>query len=262
MAVLKELRKRARAGLEYVVDLEYNRRFPGWPGAYRGVFASFDEARRSAPATHKLGYDHPELARMYDSRLDKAFPSDYPVLFWLERILPQISSIFDWGGHIGVSYYTYARYLDLPARVTWRVGDVPAIVEEGRRLAESRSAVGLSFTSDIVDCDGFDVFFANGSLQYVDVPLADSLSRLSRRPPHLFVNKLPAYAGESFVTLENTVHSFNPYRVFNRDAFLASIAGLGYTLVDSWENPDVVFSLPLHRHRKLNAYSGFYFRAV
>jgi len=260
MAVLASLRKRSRAAWQYLVDLEYNRRFTQWPGAYRGVFGSFEEARRSAPAKGRVGYDHTELARLYDSRLDRAFPSDYPLLFWLQQLVPQVSSVFDWGGHIGVSYYAYARYLKLPPQLRWIVADVPAIVEEGRALAASRGAVGLSFTSEFADCDGVDVFLANGSLQYVETPLAESLGRLKRRPPHLFVNKLPADGGASFVTLENTVHSFNPYRVFNRDAFVASISELGYKLVDTWETPDVTFSLPLHRERSLKAYSGFYFR--
>jgi len=260
--MLNELRKRSRAALDYVVDLEHNRRFTGWPGAYRGVFRSFDEARSSAPPKGRLGYDHAEFGSIYDSRINKAFASDYPVLFWFERLKSQVGSIFDWGGHIGVSYYTYARYLELPPSFRWCVGDVPAVVEAGRRFAAERGATGLTFTSEITGGDGFDVFFANGSLQYVDVPLADSIRAFARRPPHLFVNKLPAYAGESFVTLENTVHAYNPYRVFNRQAFIESITPLGYELVDTWENPDVTFKLPLHRDRCLTAYSGFYFRAI
>jgi putative methyltransferase (TIGR04325 family) len=259
--MLNELRKRSRAAFDYALDLEYNRRFPTWPGAYRGVFRTFEEARASAPAKARLGYDHAEFGSIYDSRVNKAFPSDYPVLFWFERLKAEISSIFDWGGHIGVSYYTYARYLSLPAHFRWCVGDVPAVVEAGRRQATERGATGLAFTSEISGGDGFDVFFANGSLQYVDAPLADSLRTYARLPPHLFVNKLPAYGGESFVTLENTVHAYNPYRVFNRQAFVDSFTALGYSLVDTWENPDVTFKLPLHRERCLSQYSGFYFQA-
>lgn len=244
-----------------MVDLELNRRFPNWPGAYRGVFGSFAEARASAPASRPLGFDHPELANLYDFRVNKAFPSDYPVMFWLFQLAPTIASVFDWGGHIGVSYYTYSRY-GLPARIAWRVGDVSAIVDAGRRLAESRGVSALSFTSEFSDADGFDVFLANGSLQFVDMEFAEALGRLSKRPPHVIVNKLPAYDGESFVTLENTMHSFNPKRVYNRESFVASVTALGYELADSWENPDLTLKLPLYRERQLEAYSGFYFRAA
>jgi putative methyltransferase (TIGR04325 family) len=261
MTALRRIWKQSRAAFGYVVDLEFNRRFPEWPGSYRGVFSSFDEARASAPSSRPVGYDHPELAKLYDARMDKAFPSDYPALFWLLRLRPEVSSLFDWGGHIGISYYAYNRYLQLPEGFRWCVGDVPAIIEAGRKLAESKGAKALSFTSEIADADGYDVFFANGVLQYVDTPLADSLRRLARRPPHLLVNKLPAAEGPGFVTLENTVHAFNPYRVFNRAEFVASISALGYELVDKWETPDVTLTLPLHRERSLHAYSGFYFRA-
>jgi putative methyltransferase (TIGR04325 family) len=261
MPALKRLWKGSRAAFGYLIDLELNRRFSAWPGAYRGVFSSFEAARASAPLDRPVGFDHEALTHLYDSRADKVFPSDYPVLFWLERLLPEVSSVFDWGGHIGVSYYAYARYLRFPAGFSWRVGEVPAVVEEGRRVAAQRGAAALRFTADLADGDGADVFLANGSLQFIETPLAESLARYVRLPPHLLVNKLPAYDGETFVTLENTVHAFNPKRVVNRTDFVSSITGAGYELVDSWENPDMSMRLPLHRDRSVPAYSGFYFRA-
>jgi putative methyltransferase (TIGR04325 family) len=259
--VLKQVLSRSRSLFNYVVDLRYNQRFEQWPGSYRGIFESFAEARASAP-DHKLGFDHPELANLYDSRIGKAFTSDYPVLFWLGRILGEASSVFDWGGHVGVSYYTYKQYLGFSDRVRWCIGEVPEIAKAGRELAQKRGAVGLSFTTPLADADGYEVLLANGSLQFVEAPFSDSLRALNRKPRHLIVNKIPLYSGEPFVTLENTVHSYNPYHVGNRDAFVGSILALGYTLLDSWENPDVQCHIPLHRERTIKAYSGFYFRAV
>ncbi|HEY2407952.1 MAG TPA: methyltransferase, TIGR04325 family [Polyangiaceae bacterium] len=260
MSALKALWKHTRKALDYAIDLEFNRRFERWPGSYRGVFQSFADAKASAGTNRKLGFDHPELSHLYDDRIGNAFPSDYPLLFWLGRLSSKFSSVFDWGGHVGVSYYTYSKYLGLAADVRWCVGDVPEIIKAGRALAAARSSPGLSFTTDFADADGCDVLLANGSLQFVEMPFADSLRRLQHPPKHVLVNKLPAYAGESFVTLENTIYSFNPYRVFNRDEFVTSITAQGYTLVDSWENPDVTLRLPLHRERSIAAYSGFYFR--
>ena len=261
MSALKALLKRARRVADYAVDLEYNRRFERWPGLYRGVFRTFDEARASAPARTKVGFDHPELAHLYDDRLERAFPSDYPVLFWLGRLLPDISSVFDWGGHVGVSYYAYGKYLNLTHGLRWCVGDVHHVIEHGRQLAAERGAVDLNFTTKIADADGFDLLFANGSLQFVDTPLAVSIGQMAKRPRHIIVNKLPAYGGATFVTLENTIHSYNPYRVVNRDEFIASITSLGYELIDAWENHDLKCRIPLHRERSLDSYSGFYFRA-
>jgi len=224
-----------------------------------GVMASTED--KPGPYMYRLFlHQHPELAHLYDDRIGKAFPSDYPVLFWLARLLPELTSVFDWGGHIGVSYYTYQKYLDLPERLEWRVGDVHHIIEAGRALAASRSATALTFTTELSDADGFDLLFANGSLQFVELPFSVSVERLARRPRHIIVNKLPAYAGETFVTLENTIHSFNPYRVVNREAFVESLTALGYSLVESWDNPDMKCRIPLHRERSLDSYSGFYFR--
>lgn len=259
VSFLKRILTRSRGTLKYLVDLEHNRRFERWPGSYRGVFESFAEARASAPGD-KLGFDHPELAHLYDARMGKAFPSDYPVLFWLSRLLPHIGSVFDWGGHIGISYYTYAKYLDFSKRLRWHVGDVPQIVKAGRELAASRAAGSLSFTTEFAEADGLDLLLANGSLQFVEVPLADSLRGLRQLPRHLLVNKVPLYEGDAFVTLENTVHSYNPYRVGNKKAFVESIVACGYALEDTWENPDVSCHIPLHRERSVSSYSGFYFR--
>lgn len=256
---LRQLVQRSKSLLTYVVDLEYNRRFERWPGSYRGIFDSFAEARASAP-NDKLGFDHAEAANLYDSRIGKAFPSDYPVLFWLGRLLPELSSVFDWGGHIGVSYYSYSKYLDFPQHLRWCVGDVPKIIKAGAEVARTRGASALSFTSDIADADGFDFLLANGSLQYVEKPFSDSLRELQRAPRHVVINKVPLYDGPAFVTLENTVHSYNAYRVGNRAALIESILSQGYTLVDEWRTPDVTCHIPLHRDRSIEAYSGFYFR--
>jgi len=259
LPALRQLVERSKAALMYVRDLEYNRRFERWPGSYRGVFDSFAEARASAPSD-KLGFDHAELANLYDFRIGKAFPSDYPVLFWLARLLPELSSVFDWGGHIGVSYYSYSKYLNFPDSLRWRVGDVPQIIKAGAELAKARGISALSFSHDIADADGFDLVLANGSLQFVETPFSQSLRALRQPPRHLLINKLPVYAGATFVTLENTIHSYNPYRVGNRDAFVQSIAAEGYSLVDEWQTPDISCHIPLHRDRSIDAYSGFYFR--
>jgi putative methyltransferase (TIGR04325 family) len=256
---LRQLLQRSKSLLQYVVDLEYNRRFERWPGSYRGVFDSFAAARASAP-NKKLGFDHVELAHLYDSRIGKAFPSDYPVMFWLSCLLPELRSVFDWGGHIGVSYYSYAKYLQFPASLSWRVGDVPQIIKAGAEVAQARGATALSFTQHIADADGFDLLLANGSLQFVETAFSESLRALQRPPRHLLINKLPVYDGATFVTLENTIHSYNPYRVGNRAAFVGSIESQGYLLVDEWQTPDISCHIPLHRDRSIPAYSGFYFR--
>ena len=63
-------------------------------------------------------------------------------------------------------------------------------------------------------------------------------------------------------TLQNTVYSFNPYKVQNRRQFEGGLSALGYEMTDAWENADMSCHIPLHRERTVERYSGFYFRAT
>src|SRR4051812_33353335 len=157
---------------------------------FRGVFDTFAAAHASAPPTRPLGYDHPGPAGMYLDRIRRIYPSDYPILFWLDRLLHSgCSTVFDVGGHIGVGYYAYRRYLTYPPSLRWTVFDVPAVVRQGREFAHKMDPDGrLSFSDTFDGGDGADVLLASGSLQYLPDTLADRLKTLSVAPRHLLVN--------------------------------------------------------------------------
>ena len=250
-----------RQALRWLVDFERASKFERWPGAFRGVYPSFAAALAAAPKG-KVGYNHAELTNLYDYRLDKAFASDYPALFWLDRMLGEQRSLFDWGGHIGVSYYAYQKYLALPPSFRWCVCDVPEIAKAGAKLAAEKGERNLSFTTEPPEMSGFDILMAAGSLQFMEPSLADTLARLERKPAHLLINKLPLYDGDDFFTLQNTIHSYNPYKVLNRARFVRSIEDLGYEVVDDWETPDMgLVKIPLFPEHSISVYSGYYFRA-
>lgn len=238
----------------------YRHQFPKWAGTFSGVYQSFAEATEAAPPNSKLGYDHSELADLYADRHVKVQPSDYPMIFWLGRILRSATSVFDFGGHVGLQYYGYQKYLSYPSGLRWTVLDVPAIVERGRALATERGETRLAFTTDLADAANHEVFFASGSLQYTETSLAEQLRVLQVLPRHLLINKTPLYDGEDFVTLQNVIHAICPYRIFNRRAFLDPVLALGYELVDSWQTPDVFCRIPLDPERSLEAYTGLYLR--
>ncbi len=230
-------------------------------GGFRGVFRTFAEATRSAPPTTKIGFDHPAVANEFSSRHDRVFSYDYPVLFWLKSIVKPGTKIFDYGGHVGVQFYGYEKYLTYPTGFQWRVCDVPAVTAAGRELAASRGRKELSFTNSPADADGFDVLIAAGALQYVESPLlAESISRLRDKPAHLLLNKLPLTDGEPFVTLQNAGPSFVPQYVFSRSAFIRSLTDVGYELVDSWEDCVHSCRIPFHSDRDVPRYSGLYLR--
>jgi putative methyltransferase (TIGR04325 family) len=263
---LIEIGKRAQRhawripGVGQVLELDYKRTFAARPAnRFRGVYATFAEAEAAIPKGQRVGYDHAELAGLYRHRMEKANQSDYAVLFWMRAILDYRSFVFDFGGHVGVSYHGWRDYLNYRPGLRWMVYDMPAIVKVGAELAAERPSDGLEFTSDIAAGRGCTVFMAAGSLQYGEASLTEVLAQLGSAPKHLILNKLPVYDGEAFVTVQSTGRAFHAYRIFNRAALLAEAAALGYRLVDDWVNREQHCEIPFTRGRDIEAYSGFYF---
>lgn len=229
---------------------------------FRGVYGSFEEAARSAPGSRPLGYDNPDSAAMYLDRTRRTYPTDYPVLFWLQRLLAGgCRRLFDLGGHIGVSYYAYRRLLDYPADLQWRVHDVPEVMARGRAFAAERDAARqLAFADRFGDCAGSDILFALGSVQYLPETLAGRLRPLTDRPRHLLLNLVPLHERETYFTLQSVGTAFCPYRVTAAGEFLSSFEDLGYALVDTWENPGKSCIIPFHPAHSIDRYHGFHFR--
>jgi putative methyltransferase (TIGR04325 family) len=229
---------------------------------FRGVFPSFEAAQASAPKSLPLGYDNPASAEMYMDRTRKVYASDYPILFWLDRLFREgVTSVFDLGGHIGVSYYAYRRFLTYPKTLRWVVHDVPAVVRHGRELAPKMDRDGyLGFSDGFEGADGFDVLFASGSVQYLPETLATRLARLKQAPRHILLNLLPVHERETYFTLQSVGTAFCPYRIASAESALADYQALGYTLVDTWENPEKSCLIPFHPEHSLDRYFGFYFR--
>ncbi|CAG0882008.1 unnamed protein product [Cyprideis torosa] len=236
---------------------------------FRGVYSRFEEAIQSAPQTKPMGYDHDAPANMYKDRLERIYPSDYPILFWLEKALAShrlndkggvCDRVFDLGGHIGVAFYSYRNYIQYPQTIDWQVCDVEAVTRAGLRLAEKRAATQLSFTTYYDEADGRDIYFSSGALQYLEEPFASLIARLSSKPGHLLLNLLPLCDGDGFVTLQNIGTAFCPYRVSNKNEFIASVLALGYELVDQWDNPEKSCNIPFYPEQSLDHYTGMYFR--
>lgn len=243
-----------------LLQVDYERSFARRPpNRFRGVYETFAEAEASIPAGSKVGYDHAELAGLYRHRMEKANQSDYAVLFWLAKLIDARAFLFDFGGHVGVSYHGWRSYLNYPHGMRWLVEDVPAIVKVGAELAQERPSEGLEFTSSVADAKGCTIFFSAGAMQYVDLTLTELLGQVGSLPQHLLLNKLPVYDGESFVTVQSTGRAFHAYRIYNRTALVAEATALGYRLVDDWVNREQHCEIPFTRGRDIDAYSGFYF---
>lgn len=227
---------------------------------FRGIYPSVDAALADAPKALEIGHDHEDLASRHMSEVGHTWPSDYPVLYWLNRLLPASTFIFDLGGNVGHHYYGFQKYLEYPASLRWVVSEVPAVAQAGRELAQKNNARSLQFTVGLDDADGGDILLASGVLPFIDMPLSEHLSRLKKPPTHLLINRTALCDGTGFVTLHNLGMAVCPYRVLNRAEFIRSLEAVGYTVEDSWENPEFSCYVPFHADRAVRAYSGMYCR--
>ncbi len=248
--------------LQYVHRRIYEREFARvvpWARRFSGVFATFEEAVRAAPAGKPIGYDNPAAASFLQPSGD-LMPSDYPVLFWLQKALAESPTLLDIGGYVGISYYSYRSYVSYPENLEWIIHDVPAVTAAGAEIARREDSRGLSFTTEITSALRPHTVLAAGSLQFIEENFSDLLLRMGALPTNLIVNKTPMTDLPEYVTLQDLGPGVCPYRILNRAKFIQSIESLGYRLVNSWMNVDFNCRIPFHPDRSVPSYSGMYFK--
>ena len=155
--------------VRYLHEILYEREFARvvpWARRFCGVYATFDEAARSAPARKPIGYDNPAGASFLQPSGD-LMPSDYPVLFWLEKAFAESPTLLDIGGYVGISYYSYRNYIKYPEELQWMIHDVPAVTAAGVEIARQQESHGLSFITEITSGLRPHTVLAAGSLQYI-----------------------------------------------------------------------------------------------
>ncbi len=231
-----------------------------WYATHLGAYGSFAEAenditRRGASAGYTL--DHAAWLR---ERATLA-THDYPVLYWLGRLMPAAdpACLVDFGGSVGVSYYTFREYLDLPPGLIWLVCELPEAVALGERVRDARQARQLAFTDDPRCVAGASLVLASGVLQYLDATPADWLRGLGDLPRHLIVNKLPLSPARAFVTIENGGRGLYPCRVGHHASFLAEMRALGYRLLGEWKCLEHRMDIVLQPDLSFPYYRGFAF---
>lgn len=230
--------------------------------SYYGAWPSFDQARANAPSALPSSYDFKAAGKMYRTELERITVSDYPLLFWLSKLLATgPRRLFDLGGHIGVKYYAFQRYLQYPEGLCWTVHDVAAVLAAGRQFAAENDAQRqLDFADSPDRVSGSDVLMATGSLQYLDYTLAELLARVPLRPAHVLVNLTPMHPDRGYVTLQHIGIAICPYRVSAVPEFVASMQALGYAVVDHWASLERNVRVPFRPECDIDRYHGFYFR--
>ena len=141
--------------------------------SFRGVYDSFEEALTHAPVGKLAGYEHEDDTASCAAVVEELNPVDYPVLYWLTRILPEARrDVFDLGGNMGVAFYAYRRYLNFAPGLRWTVCEIASTVRAGRGMAVERGETQLLFTDDCAEAAAADVFFTAGALQYIEEPFS------------------------------------------------------------------------------------------
>jgi putative methyltransferase (TIGR04325 family) len=226
---------------------------------FRGHYDSFQQAIASSPKTKPIGYDNENAAQMYKERTEKIYPTDYPVLYWMQKYKENIKNVFDFGGHIGVHYYSYSRYLNYSKLNKWTVCDVESVINEGKKIASTQKTESLSFVTDIDSCENYDLLLISGSLQYLEWELHTKLQNLKIMPKFIIVNMLPLHPNYKTITLQSIGTSFCPYHIRRKDEFITGLNEIGYDLVDIWKNEEKKCNIEFEPTRSLDYYNGAFF---
>ena len=245
-----------------LLEQYYRRRFfrsRGWQNLHYGVFNSFAEAREEARRHHVTAHYELDHAEWLQSHLHLRL-HDYPVLFWLEKLLTSTHRIVDLGGSVGVSYYSYSNRLAMAAGLEWLVLELPEVVARGREIAKERHAFSLRFADSFDGIDGGGALLCAGALQFIEEPLPQLLQRCKTPPVHLLINRIPMRAASGYVTLQNTGQAIAPSHVFCRADFLGALTQLGYVLEDEWDCLENSLPLPFHPELSVPSYTGLYLR--
>ncbi len=225
------------------------------PVRFRGAFTSFDEAVAHVRPGLLAGYDHDAVTEVSRELMQHVPLWDYPILYWLKRLAPEITRVVDAGGHIGVKYRAFAPYLDLD-RIDWIVYDLPALVAAGRAQVRTGERT-LSFVERIEEAPAADVLLASGLLPYLDVPLVDLVRRLRAPPRHILLNKVVTRDGPTVVTLENFGVAEVPYQIRNVDEIPAALKTLGYDIIDTWVIDSLAHRIQTHPELGRSTYRGY-----
>ena len=204
---------------------------------FRGSFGSYAEAVAAVPPDRLVGYDNDEVVDVGFEKMCRMELWDYPVLLWLQRVLPGNGRLIDAGGHMGTKFRAFQNYLRLPPNFRWMIYDVPAVVRAGRERAARDGLETVTFHDRLEDLPPSEILLASGLFQYVNMTPAEFLSRLEELPKHLLLNKVATREGGTVVTLECFPSADVPYQVRDRAEFEESLVSIGYRIRDSWEIP-------------------------
>ncbi|MEY8099549.1 methyltransferase, TIGR04325 family [Falsihalocynthiibacter sp. S25ZX9] len=232
------------------------------PPAFIGAYPDFETAKAHAPSGNPNTYDNDDVAPLNFALMSKVHIWDYPVVFWLGRVLGPNSHVLDIGGHFGTKYIAFRDLLSL-SDVTWNVHDLPAIIRAARAAQQQGDVPAeVKFIDEVAAGAGADVLLASGLLQYLDQPFAKLVSSLPMQPKTILLNKVATREGPTVVTLERIGPARLPYQIRNRAEFEGELATMGYAIRDCWEIPSLARIIGTHPGLGPSKSLGYYLEYV
>lgn len=205
--------------------------------SFVGAFPSREAALAAVPRRALVGYNHECVAPVAIADMQRLKEWDYPILFWLERLIRdrpgEIIHLVDAGGHTGTKYIAFHTRIDLIA-VDWLVYDLPPMVALGQQIA-AKHGLPIRFTSDPSKMGRPDILLCSGLFQYYESRFADLLDLFDVKPANVLLNKVQLREGKSVVTLEKIGPAYVPYMMRDKVEFLSELDRAGYRVVDRWQ---------------------------
>lgn len=224
------------------------------------IFPSFEQAWSAARRKADDAHDNRQLVTTNLGLSSSTRPSDYPALFWLDRIGRDGLKIFDYGGGAGQLFYQYSGLLRQGSIGEWIVMDLPQVVAIGKEFAAQRDASALRFSTSLADSSGCDVFLASGSLHYWELSIRELAEQMGGLPEHVVINRSPFREnGEPFFSIQHGAGWAIPFVCRSAAATRREFEALGYEQVDRWRVMEKSLSLALLPGYE-SPYLGFYFR--
>ena len=238
---------------------DYKRNLP----SFRGVYPSREAADATIADSANASYEFFSSTRNFDdefAKFDKVFDkSDYPVVFWLSQLTKVHAEVLELGGNVGWAHYSYQKFFEYPVDLRWTIVETPSVIENGTRIARALENRQLDFIENIGADAQAPIFLSSGTLQYLADSLPEIISRMTKLPEHVIINRTPMVDGPEFWTVQNLGPSELPYKVQNRKQLIESMAKLAYEVRDSWNN-DRKIEVPFRSKHVVDGFDGVYFK--
>ena len=236
---------------------------------YRGVFDSFALAKKAASCKKTHSYDVINSNKASNDVVEKQHldtwfnDDDYPLLFWLSKLIYENKIVLELGGSLGHFFYSIQKLTSLPDDLCWTIAELPAAVNFGRTIASEREERRIFFinSDEVASVSPADIFMTAGTLQYMSKSLFEIIQDFEIRPKHVLIHNLPLHKEKSFYTLQNLGLCEVPYRIYSQNEILSEMDKLGYTLIADWKKNRSV-DIPFYSSLSIEGYCGFYFIAV